>query len=128
LKRCTTTKDRITQHRPGRGETLDVSPTVAKACRKGLHPPDHTALCKCGAGECAFEDCAELGIFDAAGNHIASYFGRQYRATYEEPTQTSQGGLTVYAIPNAQKNTRDANVRAMSEINRRNAEFWKVAE
>ena len=77
---------------------------------------------------CDEADCNELGVFDDQDEQLCS-FGPEFRAANEAATEAVLiGGLVIYKIPGARQNTQDTNVRAVQEINRRNAEFWAVPE
>ncbi len=121
------TKDKIKQHVPRRGEPT-TSDAAASAMRVAVFRPGCRALCKCQAGMCDEADCNELGVFDDQDEQLCS-FGPEFRAANEAATEAAPiGGLVIYKIPGARQNTQDTNVRAVQEINRRNAEFWSVPE
>jgi hypothetical protein len=127
VPKCKLTKNKITQHKPRRGEP-GVTNDAAQAMRIAIFKPGCRAMCKCAAGLCSEEDCNEMGIFDANDEQLCS-FGPEFRAADEPATATMPvGGLVVYRIPNARQNTQDANVQAVRELNRRHREFWAVPE
>lgn len=113
----------------------EASPAAANGpLRTVLFRPGTRAICKCSAGECAPEDCDELFVVDAAGVHVATFHGTQYRATDETNSGGSGlSGLCIYRMPSR---TNDALVDAevlriqtrLAEMNRRNAEFWARKE
>jgi hypothetical protein len=111
-----------------RGEPAAEDATVC-AIRVAIFKPGCWALCKCQAGMCGAADCDGMGIFDAEDNQLCS-FGPEFRAVHEPVTEVWPiGGLVVYKIPNAQRQTQDANLRAVNELlNRKNATFWGSAE
>jgi hypothetical protein len=127
--RCKPHQRKINTHPPTRDSVMVTDSVANGALRTALFRPGTRAQCKCAAGACAPDVCDELWIYDAGGDRIACFYGREFRATDEDVSVGDVSGLCVYKMPKA---TSDAAIdkavlqirQRLSDVNTANAAFW----
>jgi hypothetical protein len=114
-----------------------VSDAVASGpLRVAIFRPGAVAMCRCMWEEgLKPEDCDALYVGAPSGDHIATFWGKGYRAISKEATANGPGGLCVYRMPGAKASqseaptndsaTQESMSDRLKELNRRNAEHWK---
>jgi hypothetical protein len=96
-----------------------ATPSAANALRVAAFKPGTRAQCKCAAGECSQDKCDALYVMDEAGNRLATFHGKGWRALSDESNP-----LTVYRMPNSATQDASKAPLTLAGLNRINREFY----
>jgi len=81
-----------------------VSPSAMKLFQVGQFPPGYSGVCNCMASNGAMKskDCDGLSIYDADGDKVVQFWGKQFRGRQDE-----DGNVAVWVLPSVMMQTQD---------------------